>query len=362
MPGRGSHGVTYSRDMERQGAGEIHTAAPDPAAVAAGLLPLLRAHQPRVRGYAEEPERMKGGWEAYVYGLRLEAPGAEGLWHRPLVVRLPRDPGDGTGAQREADVLRFLAAKRFPVPRPVLSGSTDLGPVLMSERVDAVPVFDRPEYLRHPGRTMDLITDLHVRLHKVDADSWPLPADGPLVDRRLDRIEELLAGGGTNRQYAAFDWLRHRRTAVTRERRSVIHGDWVGNVLATEDGELIVVDWGAAEVGDPHDDIARTWNIFWILSAVAPLRVLRVPLGMVLWRASRRYRRAYERHGPVDRRRVLYWSALQTLEWSLMTGVLSREVLRHGDTLPRRVIAGDIGRGSARLLGHFMSLTGAHLP
>jgi hypothetical protein len=81
----------------------------------------------------------------------------------------------------------------------------------------------------------------------------------------------------------------------------------------TQDGDLSVIDWSDAALGDRHHDIARTLTLFSFAYIVASSGVERFLLKAARGFLRSRYLRGYEGAFPVDRRRLAYFEALQSL-------------------------------------------------
>ena len=140
--------------------------------------------------------------------------------HSPgRVLRVPRD---GRSLVREAEVMRFVADRGYPVPTVHDAGEGYLvmdqvvGPMLFASAVS------HPEHLPEYGR---LLAGLHSRLHEI----------------------------------AAPDWLRGVEGA---DGDSLLHLDLHPlNVLLSDNGP-VVIDWANAAGGNAAYDIADTWVLF----------------------------------------------------------------------------------------------------
>jgi aminoglycoside phosphotransferase (APT) family kinase protein len=136
--------------------------------------------------------------------------------------RVLRVPRDGRSLVHEAEVMRFVAERGYPVPAVHDAGDGYLvmdqvaGPMLFAsamchpERI--------PEYAR-------LLAALHSQLHQITAPHW------------LARVEG-----------ADGDSLLHQDLHPL-------------NVLLSEDGP-VVIDWANAARGDAAYDVADTWVLF----------------------------------------------------------------------------------------------------
>lgn len=284
--------------------------------VADRLLREIRVNVPQATGYSAPPRVAGRGMEAVVYVFRLSGEDLPPEWDVPLAVRLPRDKDGVDGVRRQVLVQQFLADAGFPAPRGLLWG----GPDSEVGRTFAVMHAYEPaekEPGKSPRASMHELADFHSALHELDTTDWPLPADGPLVERRLDLLHREAEGITEPSVRRLLEWLDVRAHLVRDERRSVLHTDFLGNVKTTVTGERMTVDWGGAEVGDRHDDVARAVNVLFLVRQLLPARWLRVPVGVVMAVVLGPYRKRYATHHPLDGERLRYWAVLQTLEWAL---------------------------------------------
>ena len=132
--------------------------------------------------------------------------------------RVLRRHKDGRPATKQADLLRYVAARGYPVP--VLYDAS--GPDLVLERLDG-PELQQTMGPRNIGRPARILADLHRRLHEIP----PMPG--------LD---------------SAFG-----------EPRSLLHLDLhPRNVLMTARGP-VVIDWANAANGPGQADVALMYVI-----------------------------------------------------------------------------------------------------
>ena len=284
---------------------------------------------------AEGPTAITGGYDTYIYRFRLGGP-VEGLAAAPLILRLYPSPERGPSALREAEILRYLAAADYPAPRPLeASGASDeFGvPYVVMEQVPGRTIVDLAA--RAPVQALadlDALATMQARLHQLDPGGWPFPADPGVweVDRRLAEAD--MDGSVPDRDLErALTWLRENRSVAEGHGPSICHFDFHPvNALRSEAGDLAIVDWEGAGIGDRHSDLAHTLVLFEFAQAIATKRVERVVLRVVNRWLPGRYRRAYARHLPVEEDRLRYWMALHTARrWSeavqLRTGTFARE-------------------------------------
>lgn len=147
--------------------------------------------------------------------------------------RVLRRYREGYNAEREAELMTYLAGAGFPVPR-VYDAS---GPDLVMERLQ--------------GR--DMLADLAAR-------PWLAGQHARTLAGLHDRLHEIAAPSSLAQRYGAGD--------------RVLHLDFhPGNVMLTPSGP-VVIDWQNCSSGAPAVDVAMVWVIIAASDAdVLPWRV-----------------------------------------------------------------------------------------
>ena len=133
------------------------------------------------------------------------------------VLRVARD---GRSLVEEAEVMAYVGAQGYPVPRVYDAGEG----YLVMDRVDGPTMLDDAIPFRI-GRHAKVLAQLHEQLHRLPAPPW-LTREAPL----------------------SGDRLLHRDLHPL-------------NVLMSADGP-VVIDWANASHGDPAFDVADTWVLF----------------------------------------------------------------------------------------------------
>jgi aminoglycoside phosphotransferase (APT) family kinase protein len=100
---------------------------------------------------------------------------------------------------------------------------------------------------------------------------------------------------------------------------AICHGDFHAANVLVDHGELAVIDWTDAGIGDRHGDIARTVWVFGFAAAAAPHRSQRLVLRTLAPALSRAYLSAYRRELPVDAARLRLWAPVHLLHaWAMI--------------------------------------------
>jgi aminoglycoside phosphotransferase (APT) family kinase protein len=267
-------------------------------------------------GYRRPPTPNLDGWETYLYHFQLHGDDLPQDWEGPLTLRIHADRRGLPRARREFEVPQHLARLGYPVPRPLLKEEACEvfgGPFLIMEEVPG-PVLLRA-MLAQPWNLLffpDQIAATHARLHELPTDGFPALPE-PYLPRRLRELRKALAEHHFEGLAAGLDWLEAHappQPAVP----SILHLDFHPlNLIARDDGTLVVLDWTYADLGDPHADVATTLLFLeaFPLPAHNWWERLALPLGRLV--QARRYLRAYRRRRPLDEGRLSYyraWSAL----------------------------------------------------
>lgn len=273
--------------------------------------------------FAEPPAPLGAGWETYIYQFRLQpGPAVDAIGAAHLVARIHAGRGvTGWGsrhARQEFEGQRAMAEAGFPVPRPILYHDTEpFGtPFFLMERAPGIPMLDAM-LARGPGSLFTLARDfgeIHARLHQMPVAGFPAGMR-PFLDQRLDEMAEMIDSFGLEGIRPGLDWLREHRPPPA-DRESIVHLDFhPANLLVDGNRVTAVLDWGDSGVGDRHVDVATTLMIvsFAPVERASRREQLIAATGrrLLIWS----YRRAYQKHLPIDRSRMPYWAAWSAFRW-----------------------------------------------
>jgi aminoglycoside phosphotransferase (APT) family kinase protein len=320
---------------------------------------LLAALQTRLGSnavaYAEEPERLRGGFFTENQAFRLTGIPAE--WDGPLVVRLFPGRAEPDLASREAAVQTALADQDFPAA-PVLwfddAARLDGRRFFVMRRLPGRAAIGGlgPRELARAARTArrlpEITASIQARLHAQDPGALMdrLDARGQGgVHRGIARIESIVDRGATG-FFDAMRWLLEH--GPTRPDPPVIcHGDlWGGNILVDDRGEVTgVLDWSTSTIAEPALDVGATALAFCLvpLPALGPLRSLVERRGRGLYE---RYLHAYAKQTDADLRARPYYEALRAAlelsfvaEWRLAEAEGAHDLPRPSwDTIPDSLV------------------------
>lgn len=215
----------------------------------------------------DDLRRLAGGTSHETWAFDAHDSASEDI-HR-LVLR--RDVEEGmldSDLDAEFDLLAAVRLAGVAVPRPwwrAGAGTPLEHPFIIVGRVDGTDI--RKHLAANPtmdrGSLADTLVDLQCRIHALDHRTLPdrVPrrgARGEVAEwTRLLRWPGIDLGPVLN---AALSWLRTHIPSDTSS--CLVHGDFkTNNLLFGADGEITVLDWELAHVGDPAEDLA--WTMLW---------------------------------------------------------------------------------------------------
>lgn len=305
----------------------------DPASVSEvndALLAYVRSVHGDDATFAEPATTLGRGFDTYIYSFRAAGKELPDAWRAPLVLRLYSTTEQSEKARREAAIQAFVEGRGYPALRPMVVEDAAEGfglPLMIMRRIEGGTLLDA--ITSKPWRAKSLLSrmaDLHAELHRMPTDGCPLPYEAPLVERELAELRTHLEREGFAHMNDGYEWLEHRKGAVEAETPVLCHHDFHPlNLMLEPTGEITVIDWSDASVGDRHCDVARTITLIWFSQIAATSAVER----MVLKAARGFLRGSYlNRYGallPMDERRLAYWETLHTFwGWAQLEDVAAR--------------------------------------
>jgi aminoglycoside phosphotransferase (APT) family kinase protein len=289
--------------------------------VAAPLLDLLRAPLGvRDLYYAQAPDLIPDSWETDVYRFQLHS--RQGLlpaFAGPLILRVFSNHHGPQRLRHESQVQRHVQALGYPVPEVLLAETAeDLfgAPFLIMKQIPGHTLLD--DLLHHPWRIFTgpaLLAEMHTRLHQLPTGGFPTPS-GPFLARHLEQMRAQMEEHDLPGLKPGLAWLEANDPGPV-EAPSIVHLDFHPiNVMVHHGRCQGVLDWGDADMGDRHADVAVTLILIRSVAVkVAPLwqRLSIAPGRPALYHG---YRWAYRQRLPLDKRRLSYylaWAALRRL-------------------------------------------------
>lgn len=185
--------------------------------------------------------------------------------------------------------------------------STFVGGETLGQRITRAPELAKARELL-PGQCARVLADIH----RMDTTPLPpLPAEAPA--RMLDQLLRTHDTFATRLPVfeLAFAWLRQH--LPDGHQRRLVHGDFRnGNFIVNDQGLVAVLDWEAAHLGDPLEDLGWMCMNAWRFGQIDR------PVGGFGGRQD--FYLAYEAASgaPVDPERVRFWEIFGTLRWGII--------------------------------------------
>lgn len=292
--------------------------APSTSRVAARLLRYLanRLAIPRLR-YSAEPVPITDGWETYIFHFELQAVARlPSRFRGPLTLRLFAGPKGVSPGRHEFEIQQHMHALDYPVPRPVCWEEDCRflgGPFQIMEQVGGPTLANYAIY--RPWMVFTSAASMaasQVQLHRLSTEDFPTRRED-LLDRTLNEIEGIIALYGMWGLAPGLKWLREHRPPPP-ESPSIVHLDFHPlNLIRGLSGGNIVLDWGGADVGDRHADVAIA--ILLTRQAPNPGNNLfeRMIIGNARWLFVWLYLSAYRRRLSLQEDKLKYYLAWATL-------------------------------------------------
>jgi aminoglycoside phosphotransferase (APT) family kinase protein len=219
--------------------------------------------------HVRELQNINAGWESDVYAFEtlFEHGGEE--QRRKLVLRI-YPGGDGSvKSRREFTGMQRLYAAGYPVPEVLRLGveKSPFGrPFMVMDFFEGQMMWEMMDNATNQDRSrlMERFCGLFVRLHALDPTPfYNIEPDGigpfTFVDGWLERVRAAYDQFPMPGFLPVYEWLLERKNLVPCERPAPVHWDFhPGNVLVSQDGSVVVIDWTQVEVSDSRFDLGWT--------------------------------------------------------------------------------------------------------
>lgn len=270
--------------------------------------------------YRQAPRAIPDGWETFIFRFQLHgAARLPAAFSRPLILRAYASVRGTDRLLYEFSVQKHLHALGYPAPKPLwceADASILGGPFMIMEWLPGRTLMDlmfgQPwRIVTAPGQ----MACIQARLHQLSAETFPAPP-GSFLDRHLANLHDQIESHDLHGLRPGFDWLRTHRPPEPVE-QSILHLDFHPLNLLFHEGQCRgVLDWGDADVGDRHADVAVTL----VLIESTPVEAASLWRHLSAWPGRillyRRYRRGYRALLPLDDHRLRYfmaWAGLRRL-------------------------------------------------
>ena len=209
--------------------------------------------------FLQAPSEVSDGWEAYSYCFQLQSSRPlPGVYGEPLVLRIYSSPKGLPRAQREFLIQRSMFER----------GCAYFGgPFLVMRHVAGETLLRH--VVRKPWSLWSCparMARMQARLHGLPLDGFPA-LDGCLILRRLDEMQTIIRAYDLEHLLPGLDWLAVHRPEPPAQ-KCIVHLDYHPlNLIHTATGELVILDWCEADMGDIHADVGTTLALMEYLPA-----------------------------------------------------------------------------------------------
>ena len=215
--------------------------------------------------------QITGGYSRYMARCHVDDDGQR----RGYVLRADPPPGQSileTDRTVEWQVLQALhGAEGFTIPEPFAfdeRGEALGSPAILSEEVTGATLLASMQRDGSGAAYLDRIADVAAGIHSHDPAPLPDVVTRPTswadyIDAEIERWAEAEAAHAEREPFMRLvgAWLRANRPPEVP--LTLVHGDFQApNLIITETGDVVVVDWEIARIGDPREDLG-----WWALAA-----------------------------------------------------------------------------------------------
>jgi aminoglycoside phosphotransferase (APT) family kinase protein len=303
--------------------------------------------------YAVEPSRIKGGFDAAIFGFTLDRAPKE--LKGPLILRLKQASADPARLVLETAVQNALAAMAFSAPRVAVieTGTAALGgPFMVMERLAGRPLADEVGELNDSpslaAKLRGIVSlpalfrqisakwvDAQLRLHDLPVEPLLKAVADAGLDQRVVTFEgqrallaESIESVGLSALTPVVSWLEANHPGPAR-RPAICHGDFHPLNIMAEQGRVTgVIDWANVVVAEPEMDVGSALANVSTVPFNVPLAV-RPLLRMVIRSALGAYLSAYRQKRPLDDSALRYYQVFRALA-QLRSGAITVRAGRTG--------------------------------
>jgi aminoglycoside phosphotransferase (APT) family kinase protein len=204
------------------------------------------------------------------------------------------------------------------------------GPFLIMEQIPGPTLLQA--LMEKPWRVIELVRKMiqvQMKLHQLPLTHLPY-RPGRLLDRTFTEMESLIGEHGWHGLDRGLSWLQsHEVLSPCRRSARLLHLDFHPLNLIERPGQLpVVLDWGTADIGDPHADIATTLMLLRCAPIVGKSRGQRA--GILLGRkfVEQFYLIGCHRQMEVCERKLAYYHA-----WAVLRRLVSSLCFRVADPM-----------------------------
>ena len=235
---------------------------------------LRHAYPDREKVRVADVEELTDGWETTICSFSINYEKGGERFAEDLIIRFFQGPQKRKQARTEYQIMNRVRHLGIPVPRVdlLVTEHPDFDSAfIVMEKVSGGTLLDRLASAseREIMALMNAMVAHFVRIHQLpwqrilkDRQLGGSPRHEPLalIKSRLAAMKQIAARYKLHEFGPLFRWLEERIEFGVSTGLCVVHGDFhPQNILLREDtGELLVIDWSFAEIGDYRLDLAWT--------------------------------------------------------------------------------------------------------
>jgi aminoglycoside phosphotransferase (APT) family kinase protein len=225
----------------------------------------IQRQYPRGAELTLELTEMNQGWETELKKLNIKYKLGKEYRRTSHVMRIYADSEGAEKAKEEYHVMRQLKKIGYPVPEVYLIESTGkvIGkPFITMEYIDGETFTSNTKGEKREAASITMMK-LLVRLHEINPLLLYPDIDLPTTHESVKKYTRYhqLYYQKTEKTFLipAINWVEERSPEIKEYRPCLIHGDYhANNLLLRKNGKIVVLDWGAAKIGDPREDLSWT--------------------------------------------------------------------------------------------------------
>ncbi len=214
---------------------------------------------------------LSSGWESIIYSFKITF---DDNTSTDMVMRVYQGNDTDSKAEKEFKIMKILFDCKILVPDVhLLDISKNFLPknFILMEQIHGILVGDRMiEKIADKNLVSDLFTSLvliHKKIHSLPINKFqqlnsPLKIDeeNDFIPRTLNFFSNILIDLKTDIFKDLLSWLKENAVFETKTHLGLLHLDFhPWNALITDGGDIFIIDWASATIGDIRFDIA--WSL-----------------------------------------------------------------------------------------------------
>jgi aminoglycoside phosphotransferase (APT) family kinase protein len=263
--------------------------------VEAGILETFRSIFGSKIHLASDVTRIMSATSAWVWFLEIAGENLPSHFQGHQVLRIS-EPNSRKLQNRQVALSEALFKHGFPAPIIYWHGELHGYPAQLQQRLPGhqaivmLGTFKLRSVIRSLG-------SLQATLHNLPAPEFDLPVF-TAEDFLKNDLEARLLRSNIADPSGTIEWLRDNLSKIStlsEDSFVLCHGDFHPlNALVSDEGQIGMVDWDDACIGDRHHDVGRTMATYWFGSLLAENSIQRLALRLSMNWIEKLHLRAYE--------------------------------------------------------------------